>query len=797
MGFQENKGQMVGVNNLSVDEVLFKAESPGLNIWVTTSGLTYQFFTKNNTLLTNSDGSPMMGKDGKQKKNKNIRWHRQDMVLKNASIRKENIETEGDISQGDVRYFLGHCPDGIFNVKTYTKVIISDVYPGIDWKLYTSVSGGLKHEFIVHPGANPGDVKMVYEGSGQIDVGENELKFSNELGNLIEGQLLCYQGNSEHPISSKYNATKNKNLLYSGFGVTRSPTILNDEKPLYSYNVTISIGDYDKTQDLIIDPELVWGTMYGGNATDGFSGVDTDSNGNVFIAGYAGSTNFPTQDAGTYYQGAPAGGWYDVMILKFDNNGNRIWVTFYGGSEGESGFSLSVDINDNIWITGTVGSFDFPTQDAGTFFNGTKQHTSPNIYDIFVLKFDNAGNRLWATYYGGYWDDYFPRITTDINGNAWITGYAQEYFPTLNGGGYSQGVISGYLDAFLVKFDNSCNLLHSTYFGGSGRERGQGITSDINGNIWITGSTSSTDFPTLDAGTFFQASNGGGDSDAFIAKFDNAGNQLMATYYGGSAMDDSYSVATDLNGKLWVLGGTSSTDFPTQDAGTFFQSANNGGGLWYAHDAFILKFDDLGNREWATYYGGSEHDAYEAQFETNNVAIDECGNAYISFATKSNDILTYDPGTCHFYEGTYGGELNDIFIAKFDKDANLLWGSYIGGNKRDFRCPLAVDNNNNLFMAGEFTDYLSSSTLPLVNPGGSTYYNDSPGGMDDSFIFKFIQPAITVTQSQVNLTSCVCVGSATVNISNCGIPPYSYVWSNGTQTIDTAGTTNTISGLCT
>ncbi|MBL4703137.1 MAG: gliding motility-associated C-terminal domain-containing protein [Flavobacteriales bacterium] len=798
LGFQENKGQMVNGEKLPANDVLFKAESPGLNIWVTKSGLTYQFFTKNDKLLTNPDGSPLMGADGKQKKEKGIRWHRQDMVLKNASIKTENVKTEGDITQGDVRYFLGHCEEGINHIRTFTKVIISDVYPGIDWVLYTSANGGLKHDFIVHPGANPNLIKLIYEGSGEINISNSKLEFSNELGHLAEGQLLCYQGNLNNLVLSKYKAHKNNMLLYSeagNIGIENSK-LIPTSSAVYSYEIGIELGDYDNTQDLIIDPELTWGTIYGGNAADGFVGMDIDDNGNVFIAGYAGSTDFPTQDIGTYYQGTLNGGYWDAIILKFDNSGTRLWVTFYGGSEGDQAFSVAIDQGGNVWVTGTTGSFDFPVQDAGTFFDATKEHTSVNIVDLFILKFDNNGNRLWGTFYGGFWDEWRPRITVDVFGNAWLTGSAEEYFPTFNGGGYFQGIAGGGMDAFILKFDNSCNLLLSTFYGGTSSDRGRGITTDPNGNVWLTGSTSSTDFPTQDAGTFFQGTYAGGVSDAYIVKFDNAGNRILSTYYGGSDLEDAYSIETDLNGVVWVLGGTSSTDFPTQNAGTFFQATNGGGGLWYAHDAFILQFDNLGNRQWATYYGGSEHEAYE--LESDNIAIDNCGNAYISWTTKSNDIFTYDAGSCHYYDGTYGGDLNDLFITKFDKDASLLWASYIGGSKRDFRSPLAVDNNNNFFMAGEFALYSSSSSssLSLLDAGGSTYYDDSPGGNDDSFIFKFIQPAITVTQSQVDMISCVCDGSATVNISNCGIPPYSYVWSNGAQTIDTVGTTNTISGLC-
>ncbi|PCJ24171.1 MAG: hypothetical protein COA97_10330 [Flavobacteriales bacterium] len=796
LGFQENKGQIIGENDLPASYVLFKAEAPNLNIWITTTGLTYQFFTIDKKLLTNDDGTPMIEVDGRQKKKKSIRWHRVDMILKEASIKKENISSQGDITKGNISYYLAHCPDGIFDVKTYKKITLENVYPGIDWIIYTSTEG-IKHDFIVHPGADPKQIKLIYEGSGNIEMGKNQIQFSNKLGEITEGKLLCYQNNNI--IKASYKGNKNNKPTYLGAGNIISDSMtqtLTAAHTYFSYEVSIELNNYDKTQDLIIDPQLAWGTLFGGSSgVTGFTSMDTDGNDNLFITGYTTSSNFPTQNIGGFFQSSFAGGalWGDVVVLKFDNNGILLWATYYGGTELEQANSIATDKFGNIWITGYTKSTNFPTQNSGTFFQGIYGGASSQFNafsgDVFLLKFDNTGNRLWATYYGGTLDEIGNSITTDLNGNVWVTGWAQSNFPTQDAGTFFQGTNTGSNDVFLLKFDNVGNRLLATYYGGTGSEQGNSITTDLNGNVWVSGGTGSTNFPTQTTGTFFQGTNAGS-TDIFLLKFDNLGNRLWATYYGGILGDISHSIKTDPNGNVWVSGGTGSANFPTQNSGTFFQ------GVIAGSDIFLLKFDNLGNRLWATYYGGSSGEASVS----SNLVIDNCSNAYLAFETRSNDIFTLNPGSCHYYDGTFGGGLpntDDAYVAHFDNVGNLLWGSYIGGEGNDFRTPLAIDSKNNLFMGGEFTNYTTSVNLPMQNAGGSSYFNNTPNGFDDSYILKFIPPTGIITQSQVNATTCEpCNGSATVNVITCGLPPYSYLWSNGSQTIDTTAATNTITGLC-
>lgn len=802
LGFQENKGQIAASDDKPASYVLFKAEAPGLNIWVTTSGLTYQFFKKEEddeikqTNLLN---------DNKVKNE----WSRVDMILKNSVIKKENIIAEGDITQGNVNYFFSYCPNGVSNVKTFTRITISEVYKGIDWVIYTSGNGGIKHDFIVHPKADPGQIKLIYEGSGKFEVKNNQIHFESELGGVTEGRLFCYQGEQSNSISSDYTIKKNIHPLYLGAGtlpLNQDIQLLNEMKAvkseIFSYEIGIKLNDYNNAQTITIDPQLTWATFYGGNGADGPMSVDCDANNNVYVTGYTDNvagTTFPLQAwGGAYFYSAA--GYFGSFIMRFDPNGVLVWSTFYGSGRGQS---ITCDGAGGIYVTGyTRGAF--PTLDPGggayyqSVFGGFN-------YDAFILKFDNAGNRLWATYYGGASDEEAYSIALDGANNIYIVGSTTSNALTFplqaRAGAYNQGTAGGSRDAFIARFTNSGVLTWATYYGGSGEDEAYAIAFDAADNVYVTGYTRSSEltFPLQSwGGAYFDnIYGGGGNGDGFILRFTNAGTSTWSTYYGGTGHDVGTSVACDASDNLYVVGYATSTaaTFSLQAwAGAYNQAAFGG-----AVDAFILRFTNIGTRTWATYYGGSGTDI--PFYSYHHIEIDDCGNLYVSLNTTSSNIYKLGSTACgNFYDSSFGGTggsgYGDAFIIKFSNNGAVLWATYLGGNGADFREAIALDNNDNLYVVGEWAAGPIPATYPFTNPGGGAYFDNTYGGSDDGYIVKFSPVVPVLSQSQVNNAACSpCSGSVTVNIA-CADPNFNYTWSNGSQTLNSLSATNTISGLC-
>jgi hypothetical protein len=340
--------------------------------------------------------------------------------------------------------------------------------------------------------------------------------------------------------------------------------------------------------------------------------------------------------------------------------------------------------------------------------------------------------RLWATYYGGDSIDYAYSVATDPQGNVYVVGYTMSTnFPVYNpgGGAYYQGsFVAGYSDAFILKFNSRGLRLSATYYGGSRDDYPNSVATDPRGNVYVVGETYSTDFPVYNpgGGAYYQGSDAGY-SDAFILKFNSSGVRLWATYYGGGGDDEAFSVATDSQGIVYVVGRTRSTNFPVYNpgSGAYYQGGKAGDG-----DAFILKFNSRGVRLWATYYGGGDDDY------PNSVATDPRGNVHVVGKTYSIDFPVYNPGGGAYYQGSDAG-YSDAFILKFNSSGVRLWATYYGGSYYDGAYSVATDPRGNVYVVGE----TYSTDFPVYNPGGGAYYQGTIGGGSsnymDAFILKF------------------------------------------------------------
>jgi hypothetical protein len=320
---------------------------------------------------------------------------------------------------------------------------------------------------------------------------------------------------------------------------------------------------------------LVYSTYLGGSSGDGSGdNMDLDGLGNAYVTGLTFSTNFPTTVGAhdTTHNGS-----VDAFVTKLNMTGSGLaYSTFLGGASSDQGLGVTVDGLGNAYATGNTGSSGFPTT-VGAFDN-----TLGGSQDAFVTKLNSLGSNLvYSTYLGGSASDSGTEIAVDGVAAAYATGFtASADFPTTSGA--FDTTSNGADDAFVTKLNTSGSTLdYSTYLGGSSGDFGLGIVVDSQSAAYVTGTTTSTNFPmTSDA---FDSTHNGGD-DAFVTKVNTAGSGLTSsTYLGGSGGDQGHGVAVDSQGSAYVTGSTFSSNFPTT-AGAFDTSLNGGSG-----DAFVTK----------------------------------------------------------------------------------------------------------------------------------------------------------------------------------------------------------------
>jgi uncharacterized protein (TIGR03437 family) len=395
------------------------------------------------------------------------------------------------------------------------------------------------------------------------------------------------------------------------------------------------------------------------------------------------------------------------------------------------GTSIALDSSGNIYLTGTAASSMSPTPGAfqtgaggGSCFTGTRN--SP-CGDAFVAKLTPAGTLIYATYLGGGSDDVGNGIAVDWAGNAYVVGNtASANFPaaspiqpaSFGGCSASRADQPRYCtDAFVAKLSKGGNaLLYSTFLGGTGRDTGTAIAVDATGSAYVTGSTDSADFPTVRP---MQAALGTGAcgssrcTDAFVAKVNAEGSQLVySTYLGGSGSDSGSAIAIDPGGNAYIAGSTDSSNFPTTP-GAFGKTC--GGTCSGKGDAFAVKLNPAGSAlVYSTYLGGSRDDY------ATGIAVDTLGNAYLTGTTLSEDF----PTTPDAFRprGAW-----DAFVSKLNPSGSaVLYSTYLGGAR--YSNNIALDASGNIYVTG-FTD---SSVFPLLDPA----YKASPGS-GGAYLMKF------------------------------------------------------------
>jgi Beta-propeller repeat len=605
-----------------------------------------------------------------------------------------------------ISYFRGTRAEWKTGLPTYQVVVYDDVWSGIDLVYEGTAAGALEYSFVIHPGADPQQIRLAYHGATSVTrtpVGQLEVK--TPVDTLTEDIPVAYQEDARGqrtPITSSY--------------VLRGDT--TGETPAYGF----LLGDYDRGRTLVLDPVvLIYSGFIGGSNYDQGNGIAIDGAGNAYIAGQTGSdeTTFPvTVGPDLSYNGSA----YDAFVAKVVATGKKLlYLGYIGGAGGFSdvGQSIAVDQAGNAYVAGTTYSDQatFPvTVGPDLTFNG-------GFTDAFVAKVDASGSSLlYCGYIGGADSDEGNGIAVDTEGNAYFTGGTscdEPSFPVTVGPGLTY---TGLEDAFVAKVDASGKfLIYAGYIGGADEDVGYSIAVDSVNNAYVTGITWSTEatFP-VTVGPDLTNNDFGTHGDAFVAKIDDGGKTLIyAGYIGGMGQDKGSGIAVDSSGNAYVAG------FTLSSQATFPVAVGPDLVFHGIADAFVAKVDASGKfLLYCGYIGGSDDDIGEG------ISLDSKGNAYVTGVTSSNQLtFPVKGGPDLSYNG--GGE--DAFVAKVRADGTgLIYAGYIGGHGNDVGFGIAVDKGTNAYVTGATG---SLKDFP-VKVGPDLTYN---GGGTDAFVTKVVQ----------------------------------------------------------
>ena len=572
-----------------------------------------------------------------------------------------NPRIEGlDELPGKVNYFKGKDPakwqTGVAN---YSRVRYQQVYPGIDL-VYHGRGQQLEYDFVVAPGADPKKIRMEFKGTHKLEINNRgDLILHTPLGEVSHNKPFIYQdvnGTRQRVVGrfvkqgqqvgfevGTYDATKplvidpviSYSTLLGGsgggassFGSSANGIAIHTaaDGNVYVYLVGTTnetdfpirnaaqaafggTGPANWLGDVFVvkfnmaasgDASLIYSTYLGGMGNENGTSIAVDSEGNAYIAGFSGSTNFPLQKAAQ----SSSGGGGDAFVTALNPDGtDLIYSTHLGGSQSDAITSIAVDSTGNAYVTGQTNSANFPVVNA---YQSTPQGSNTS----FVSKIappvgSGSASLVYSTYLGGssvfingygyFHSERGNGIAVDAAGNAYVTGVTgSSSFPILNG--FQTVLRCSQGNVFVAKLNpaasGAASLLYSTYLGGScpdtSGDTGAGIAVDSAGDAYVTGVTSSYDFPTT-PGAFMpnrRTSNTG-----FTAKIDpsqnGASSLIYSTLIGGTAFNGSEgcsSIAVDAEGNVYVTGHTISFDFPLVNATQSFNNgvlqSINGGGDW-------------------------------------------------------------------------------------------------------------------------------------------------------------------------------------------------------------------------
>jgi len=640
----------------------------------------------------------------------------------NPAVTGENLQP------GTVNYFIGNDPKKWqTKVPLYKQVRYQAVYPGIDL-IYYGNQTRVEHDFIVAPGADPSKIQLDVQGVDKLSLAAN-------------GDLVMYKGSDEVRLQAP--------ILYQPFHGMQVP-VTGQYKVQNSTHVSFTVGQYDKTMPLVIDPVLVYSTFLGGVADDEATAITVDSSGSAYVTGWTQSPNFPLASLTQ----TPPGG-TNIFLAKLDVSGSSlVYADYIGGSNSQQPSSIVLDSSNDAFITGYTYSSDFPTVNPyqATFTGGP---------DVFITEVAPDGASLvYSTYLGGSNSQQAYGIGLDSTGDIYVAGYtwstdfpvANAYQPTASPNVNNQ---YGYY-GFLTKLTpDGSTLVYSTYYAGSQNiaqscwngsyytcwpdpySSISGLAVDATGNAYVAGNTNTYDFPATTGAYQVTNTTTGNQTVGFIGKFDPTGNQLYSSYF--EAVPANYywfnlnALTVDATGSIIIVGYSYPWTYalPLTTPNLCDPTQNN------CSYGFITKFDPTGaTLVYSTYLENNINDWPQS------VTVDANGNAYV-FGNSGGGDQTQLVNPVEDY--TNGG---DVFIEEVDPTGSIqLFSTFLGGYFDDEPGGIALDSYGAIYVAG----YTNSTDFPIT----AAALQNSLGGGYDTFISKIgttALPAVSIYPSLIQFS---------------------------------------------
>lgn len=675
------------------DEILFRASDRGTVYWFAKDGLYYQFTRGKSTPDTSPFDAASVPEAFPAPAEYEVLMIRARFKNLNPDV---HVRAERLIDY-KCNYFLGDDPaKWRTDVPNYESITYENIYEGIDLT-FANTNRQLDCKLEISPGSDLSQLQIEYENVSSLSVGGNgELRIETSWGEVRARVPDVYTTTQEAECDAAVNT-----LLFDG----------------NSLGFTAAEGD-DRSQALVFSPGLVFGTFLGGGDWEEARCIQVELD-SIYIAGETASANFPT--AGPVWDHS-----YnlnlDLFLCRLTPNGNQLFTsTYLGGSGRDQCRAMEMVANSKlVVVAGWTNSADFPM--TLPFDN-----TANGLNDAFVSVLPRTYFSLEAsTYFGGTLDDHCQSMKAELLDSVlyvWLAGDTKSTnLPTVDAYDVSH---NGSRDVFLAELrwpyiqstaPSNPNLGYSTYYGGSDDEWGSGIAVDaVNGRVYITGRTGSSDFPTINA-----IDNTLGSFDAFVAGFDEAGNgqvyPLFSTFLGGPSNDNGSSIIRRPSGELIVAGTIQSHGLTTPGV---FQSTLHG-----LQDVFVAIISANGSSLLrCTYIGGSDGEWLNDGVGSH---VDSQGNIYVTGATDSPDFPLGDA-----FDVSLNGT-NDVFAVKLSPDlSSLLYGTYLGGNQTDWATGIEVGSSGCILVTG----YTLSSDFPVLDP-----YDGALNGLSDAFVTKLCIP---------------------------------------------------------